>query len=63
MTLVDQLRDRFAVEPILRVLGVPVSTFYGWRKQATDPCERRRVDAELVEEITAVHGQPRTSDF
>ena len=55
MTLVDQLRGRFAVEPILRVIGVPVSTYYGWRRQAAQPCVRKVVDGQLVEEITAIH--------
>jgi putative transposase len=55
MTLVDQLRDRFAVEPILRVINVPVSTYYGWCQQARQPCQRARVDAQLAEEITAIH--------
>jgi putative transposase len=57
MTLVDQLRDRFAVEPILRVIGVPASTFYGWCRQVTQPSQRKRVDADLVEQITVIHGR------
>jgi putative transposase len=36
MTLVNELRDRFGVEPILRVIGVATSTFYGWLKQAAE---------------------------
>ncbi len=54
MSLVDQHRDRFGVEPILRVLEVPVSTFYGWVAQQRDPSMRRQ-DAWLAGKIRAVH--------
>jgi putative transposase len=37
MRLVDEHRDRFGVEPILRVLEVAPSTFYGWLAQRRDP--------------------------
>jgi hypothetical protein len=37
MSFVDQHRARFGVEPILRVLEVPTSTFYGWVGQQCDP--------------------------
>jgi putative transposase len=57
MSFVDQHRDRFGVEPILRVLQIPVSTFYGWLAQQRDPCQRRRQDAWLVGKIRAVHGR------
>lgn len=30
MKIVSDLRDRLGVEPILRVLEVAPSTFYGW---------------------------------
>ncbi|MGC4815830.1 IS3 family transposase, partial [Micromonospora sp. DT228] len=55
MTLVDELKDRFGVEPILRVIGVAVSTYYGWRAQAANPSARRRQDEELAVEIAEVH--------
>jgi hypothetical protein len=29
MSFVGEHRDRFGVEPILRVLDIPISTFYG----------------------------------
>ena len=57
MSFVDQHRDRFGVEPILRVLKIPVSTFYGWLAQQRDPCQRRRQDAWLLGKIRAVHGR------
>jgi putative transposase len=55
MSLVGEHRDRFGVEPILRVLDVPVSTFYGWLAQQRDPSKRRRQDAWLLHKIRAVH--------
>jgi putative transposase len=54
MTLVQQLRDRFGVEPALRVLEVPSSTNYGWVAQASKPC-RQRCDEQLLAEIRAIH--------
>jgi hypothetical protein len=45
MSFVTKHRDRFGVEPILRVLEIPVSTFYGWGAQQRDPSTRRRQDA------------------
>jgi putative transposase len=44
MTLVDRLHDRFGVEPILRVLEIPTSTFYGW------VARRRRASPRDIEE-------------
>jgi putative transposase len=55
MTLVNELRDRFGVEPILRVIGVATSTFYGWLKQAAEPSQRRRDDTRLVVDIGRIH--------
>jgi transposase InsO family protein len=55
MSFVGEHRDLFGVEPILRVLEIPVSTFYGWAAQQRDPCQRRRQDAWLVGKIRAVH--------
>jgi putative transposase len=57
MSFVGEHRDRFGVEPILRVLEVPVSTFYGWEAQQRDPSKRRRQDAWLLHKIRAVHGR------
>jgi putative transposase len=55
MSFVAEHRDRFGVEPILRVLEIPVSTFYGWEAQQRRPCLRRRQDAWLLHKIRAVH--------
>jgi putative transposase len=55
MTLVGQLRDRFGVEPVLRVLGVASSTFYGWVARQANPSQRQRDDAALTEQISRVH--------
>jgi transposase InsO family protein len=55
MTIVADLRGRFGVEPILRVLGVAPSTFYGWLHREADPCEREQVDRGLLSEIVDIH--------
>jgi transposase InsO family protein len=55
MSFVTTHRDRFGVEPILRVLEIPTSTFYGWVTQQRDPCQRRCRDAWLLHKIRAVH--------
>ena len=55
MTLVTELRDQFGVEPILRVIGIATSTFYGWLKQAAEPSQRRRDDTALVQDIGRIH--------
>jgi putative transposase len=57
MSFVGEHRDRFGVEPILGVLEIPVSTFYGWEAQQRRPCLRRRQDAWLLGKIRAVHGR------
>ncbi|MDX8149530.1 IS3 family transposase [Lentzea sp. BCCO 10_0061] len=62
MKLVAQLRGRFGVEPILRVLGIASSTYYGWVRRQADPSPRQRQDKELVAEIVDIHttyGSPR----
>ncbi|MFG1780781.1 hypothetical protein ACGFIR_30885 [Micromonospora sp. NPDC049051] len=55
MTLVDELRDRFGAEPVLRVLNIATSTYYGWLAQAAEPSARRREDADLAVEIAEIH--------
>jgi putative transposase len=55
MTLVDRLRDRFGVEPILRVLDVPVSTFYGWLARWRRPSPRDIEEVWLAEQIERIH--------
>ena len=37
MSFVAEHRDRFGVEPMLRVLDIPVSTYYGWVAQQRRP--------------------------
>jgi transposase InsO family protein len=55
MSFVAEHRDRFGVEPILRVIEVPVSTFYGWLAQQRDLCQRRRDDLALTNRIRRIH--------
>ena len=57
MSFIGAHRDRFGVEPILRVLDIPTSTFYGWVAQQRDPSPHRRQDAWLLGKIRAVHGR------
>jgi putative transposase len=52
---VAHLRDRFGVDPILRVLGVAPSTFYGWLDRQRHPSDRQRADAVVLAEIVAIH--------
>jgi len=58
----------FSVDLVLRVLGVPASTYYDWRARQTAPCRRRLEDAQLLEmivkirtahEFAATYGSPR----
>jgi putative transposase len=55
MTFVAAHRDRFGVEPILRVVGIAVSTFYGWQAQAAHPSRRAVDDRALLGRIRAIH--------
>jgi putative transposase len=55
MKIVDELRDRFGVEPVLRVLDVKPSTFYGWCKREQEPGEREQLDRGLLTEIIEIH--------
>jgi putative transposase len=57
MSFIAEHRDRFGVEPILRVLEIPVSTFYGWLAQQRRPCPRALDDQVLVGKIRAVHSR------
>ena len=50
--MIDALRDRFGVEPICRVVGVPASTYYVAKRRP--PSARRRRDAQLKLEIQRV---------
>ena len=55
MTLVDRLRGRFGVEPVLRVLGIPVSPFYGWVARTRRPSPREIEEVWLTEQIERIH--------
>ena len=50
--MIDALRDRFGVEPICRVVGVPASTYYAAKRRP--PSARRRRDVQLKLEIQRV---------
>ncbi|WP_327280710.1 IS3 family transposase [Streptomyces sp. NBC_01205] len=45
------------VEPVLRELNIPSTTYYRWRQAETEPCERHRRDAELTSKIRQVHDE------
>jgi hypothetical protein len=58
----------FAVGLVLRVLGIPSSTYYRWRARLATPSRRQVEDAELLEvilkirsgsEFAATYGSPR----
>jgi len=58
----------FPVDLVLRVLGIPASTYYGWRARQVSPSRRQLEDAELLEmivkirtahEFAGTYGSPR----
>jgi putative transposase len=58
----------FSVGLVLRVLGIPASTYYDWRRAQRAPSRRAREDAELLglideirgeSEFAATYGSPR----
>jgi transposase InsO family protein len=55
MSFVEAHRDRFGVEPVLRVLEVPVSTFYGWLARRRRPSPRDIEEVWLGEQIQRIH--------
>ena len=55
MSAVAELWDRVGVDPVLRVLGVAASTYYGWLTQERDQSARRRSDTELLAQISEIH--------
>jgi transposase InsO family protein len=55
MSFVAAHRDRFGVEPVLRVLEVPVSTFYGWLARRQRPSPRDIEQTWLGEQIQRIH--------
>ncbi|WP_243788898.1 IS3 family transposase [Saccharopolyspora gloriosae] len=52
----------FSVGLVLRVLGIPASTYYDWRARAAAPSRRRRDDAELLERITQIRSAHEFAD-
>ncbi|MFC8015949.1 IS3 family transposase [Streptomyces cinereoruber] len=55
MTALVEEHPRLGVECVLRELHIPSSTYYRWRRAEREPCERRRRDAELTEQIRRIH--------
>jgi putative transposase len=55
---IEERREAFGVEPICRVLGVPVSTHYARRSRK--PSARELADRELLVEIEAARGGRRS---
>ena len=55
MTALLTEHPHLGVEPVLRELSIPSSTYYRWRRAETEPCARRRQDAELTGRIRQVH--------
>jgi putative transposase len=47
----------FSVDLVMRVLGIPASTYYDWRVRRTNPGPRARADAELLGRIDAIRGE------
>ena len=55
MTALLDEHPHLGVECVLRELHIASSTYYRWRHAQREPCERRRHDAELTEQITRIH--------
>ena len=55
MKAVAHLKDRFGVDPVLRVLSIAPSTYYGWLDRRRNPSARQQADTVVLTEITAVH--------
>ncbi|WP_170191974.1 IS3 family transposase [Saccharothrix syringae] len=51
----EQLRGRFGVEFVLRVLGVASSTYHGWVARQAAPSRREREDRAITAEIADIH--------
>jgi putative transposase len=65
MTFIDEQSHRFAVALLLRVLQIGESTFYAWKKQVEQPCDRDMADLGLlsnIHEIREASGHTYGSD-
>ncbi|MFU8855076.1 IS3 family transposase [Micromonospora sp. SL1-18] len=51
----SELCDRFGVEPVLRVLKIAPSTYYGLGARETTPGPREAEDRGLLSEIVDIH--------
>ncbi|MCX5078595.1 IS3 family transposase [Streptomyces sp. NBC_00513] len=57
MTALLDEHPHLGVEPVLRELNIPSTTYYRWRQAEKEPCERRRRDVELTDRIREVHDE------
>ncbi|MGY3676963.1 IS3 family transposase [Streptomyces sp. TE33382] len=55
MTALLDEHPHLGVECVLRELSIASSTYYRWRRAEKEPCERRRRDVELTEQIKEIH--------
>jgi putative transposase len=55
MTFINERREQFGVEPILRVLGIAASTYYDWTARRRQPSRRQQADVILLDRIRAVY--------
>ncbi|WP_432021360.1 IS3 family transposase [Streptomyces sp. 1222.5] len=55
MTALVEEHPHLGVEPVLRELHIPSSTYYRWCQGQKQPCERRRRDIELTAQIRQAH--------
>ncbi|MFG2559572.1 IS3 family transposase [Streptomyces sp. NPDC048496] len=55
MTALLTEHPHLGVEPVLRELHIPSSTYYRWRRAEKQPCERSRQDIELTGQIRQIH--------
>jgi hypothetical protein len=55
MRFIETHRDLFGVEPILRVLEIPTSTYYGWVARRRRPSPRDIEEVWLGEQIERIH--------
>jgi transposase InsO family protein len=59
LRFVDEHREAFGVEPVLREIGIKSSTFHDWRMRAARPSARAVRDGRLIHH--ADHGSQYTS--